>query len=56
MPNLDRFQPPTARDELAECAVCERRLHYTLLNDDGLCPDCIREQEEAFEQHDEQQE
>lgn len=40
MAKLDRFQPPTASDDVADCAGCDRRLHYELLNDDGFCDEC----------------
>lgn len=39
--NTDRFQPPTAADELATCASCGEQYHYTALNDDGLCSECL---------------
>lgn len=38
--NLSRFQPPTASDEMAHCVGCERRVHYTALDDDGYCDYC----------------
>lgn len=38
--SMDRFQPPSWNDELADCSQCYDRHHYTDLDDDGLCVDC----------------
>lgn len=43
MARLDRFYPPNAADEISECVICQRRLHYELLNDDGVCEECTNE-------------
>lgn len=38
--NMPRFKPPSAADELADCAVCNQRFHYTQLDDHGMCGTC----------------
>ena len=48
--NLDRFQPPTASDDMATCVCCGERFHYERLNDVGLCEDCRDEDEDMSEQ------
>jgi len=37
---LDRFLEPTAADDLADCAGCQRTLHYEKLDDEFFCPEC----------------
>lgn len=39
--NLDRFPPPTASDDMAQCqGDCRRVLNHEWLDDDGLCQRC----------------
>jgi len=40
---LDRFRPESAADEQASCQGCQRKLHYTALNPDGFCAECVAE-------------
>lgn len=48
-PCFDRFQPPTAADELAMCQHCHTMFHYTELNSWGYCADCRDEEEDEEE-------
>ena len=43
--NMDRFQPPSRRDDMACCQGCQAEMHYTLLSDDGFCEECSSPQE-----------
>ena len=45
--NLDRFKPPTAADDRAACQRCEAIVHYTALDDQGHCPECAHQANEA---------
>lgn len=38
--NLDRFQPPTARDDLVACVGCYELWYYTSLDEEGRCCEC----------------
>ena len=51
---MDRFQAPTANDDLAICQDCGERYHYGLLDNQGLCPHCHDDRLEDEEQQDEQ--
>jgi len=45
--NFSRFREPTRADLMAFCqGPCGRRLHYELLNDDGLCEECKSDEDE----------
>lgn len=40
-PNMSRFREPDASDERADCqGSCGRTLHYTALDENGLCRMC----------------
>lgn len=45
-PDMDRFRPPDASDEMAMCAGCGGIVHYTALDDSGLCQECRPDQPE----------
>lgn len=47
--NLDRFRPPNRADEIAACASCGCRFHYTALDDLGCCVTC--QPEEVMQPH-----
>lgn len=44
--SMERFKPPTAADEKANCLGCWTIKHYTDLDDDGLCERCRHEPEQ----------
>lgn len=39
-PPLDRFQPPTAADDVANCQNCGEAFHNEALSEQGLCNQC----------------
>lgn len=43
---LDRFQPPTAADDVANCQNCGEAFHYEELSETGLCNQCQPEDNE----------
>lgn len=55
MPNTDRFRPPSAHDEIARCASCDEKFHYTQLDDYGFCPTCRPQanEDDSEKEHDE---
>lgn len=40
MSKFDRFQPLAIASEHAICGGCDRLVHYSMLDPDGLCGSC----------------
>lgn len=51
---MTRFSAPLNPVEVYRCDRCGEERHYTLLNDDWLCPGCVAEVNEREEIEQEQ--
>lgn len=40
---FDRFKAPSSNDDRADCAGCQRTLHYESLDSEGFCDECRAE-------------